>query len=51
MRWRGEGEISKADLRRTWPHHVGSPADKLRGHMDSEIVRTAAAALSAAPLA
>jgi hypothetical protein len=46
-----KGEITKADLQRRWPYHVMLPADKLRGHMDSEIVRTAAAALSAAPLA
>jgi hypothetical protein len=55
MRWRGDdppqGEITKADLRRRWPYHVMLPADKLRGHTHSEIVRTAAAALLAAPLA
>jgi hypothetical protein len=44
-----KGEITKADLRRRWSHHVVLPADKLRGLMSSEIVRTAAVALSAAP--
>jgi hypothetical protein len=45
-----KGEITKADLRRRWLHHVVLPADKLWWLMNSEIVRTAAAALSAAPL-
>ena len=44
-----KGESTKADLRRRWPHHVVLPADKLRWLMNSEIVRTAAVALSAAP--
>ncbi len=42
-------EITKTDLRRRWPHCVLLPADKLRGLMNGEIVRTAAPALSAAP--
>ena len=33
----GKGEITKADLRRRWPHHVVLPADKLRGLMNSEL--------------
>jgi hypothetical protein len=44
-----KGEITCAALRRRWRHHVLLPADKLRGLMNSEIVRTAAVALSAAP--
>jgi hypothetical protein len=47
---RRKGEITQSDLKREWPHHVALPAEKVLDLKSSELVRGAAASLSATPL-
>jgi hypothetical protein len=47
---RRKGEVSRAALKRKWPHHVALPAEKVRGLANSEMVYSFAKTLSAAQL-
>jgi hypothetical protein len=44
-----QGRDHASQIKRHWPHHVALPADKVRGVMNSHIVWSFAATLSAAP--
>jgi hypothetical protein len=47
---RRQGEATRDDLKRKWPHHVALPAEKVRDSVKREVIFCAAGLLSATPL-
>jgi hypothetical protein len=47
---RRKGEVTRAALKRKWPHHVALAAEKVRGLANSEMVHGFAKTLLAAQL-
>jgi hypothetical protein len=41
---------ARGDLKRKWPHHVALPAEKMREHLNGEVMFCGAGVLSAALL-
>jgi hypothetical protein len=47
---RRKGEITCADLKRNYPHHVALPAEKVQDRVNRQVIFCAAGLLSATPL-
>jgi hypothetical protein len=47
---RRQVEVTRDDLKRTWPHHVAVLAEKVQDSVDREVIFCAAGLLSATPL-
>jgi hypothetical protein len=45
-----KGEITRGDLKRSWPHHVALLADKVRDPVNRVLIFCTAGVLSASPL-